>query len=180
MEIMIEHIETERCVLRKVSIEDAQAIFVSYAQDDEIVQYLSWSTHQSIDDTIAFMYRCIDRWGIWEAYTYVIIHKESNMLIGSFDFRPMDTWASFGYVLAKNRWGKWYMTEVLSAMIEIWFSDFWFTKIIGYCDTENIASVKVMEKSGMQFVGIKKWHLILPFYNNEKRDAKVYEITNTY
>jgi len=33
-----------------------------------------------------------------------------------------------------------------------------------------------MEKSGMQYVGIEKSHLILPFYGEDKRDAKMYEI----
>jgi len=29
-------------------------------------------------------------------------------------------------------------------------------KIVGYCDVDNVASAKVMEKVGMQFVGVEK------------------------
>lgn len=173
---MIEKIETKRCILRKVSLDDAQAIFDTYAQDSDVTKYLSWLPHISMQDTVDFMYRCLDRWERGEAYTYVIMEKDMNQLIGSFDFRPIDTWASFGYVLAKSFRGKWYMTEVLSSMIQVWFSEFGFDRVVGYVDIDNTASAKVMEKSGMQYVGTEKWHLVLPFYGNEKRDAKMYEI----
>jgi len=59
---MIETIETKRCLLRKVSLDDAQAIFDAYAQDDGVTKYLSWLPHQSVQDTVDFMQRCLDRW----------------------------------------------------------------------------------------------------------------------
>lgn len=173
---MIETIETERCILRKVSLDDAESIFAAYAQDDDVTRYLSWLPHQSIQDTIDFVKRSLDRWDSWESYLYLVVQKESNTVIGAFDFRPIDWVATFGYLLAKKWRGKWYMTEVLFAMISAWFSDFGFRKIIWYCDVENTASASVMEKSGMQYVGIEKWHLTLPFYGEDKRDAKMYEI----
>jgi len=59
---MIERIETQRCILRKVSIDDAPAIFAAYAQDDDVTRYLSWLPHESIQDTIDFVQRSFDRW----------------------------------------------------------------------------------------------------------------------
>ena len=46
-------IETERLVLRVPRVEDAQAIF-EYASDPVVTRYLSWRTHTSVADTIAF------------------------------------------------------------------------------------------------------------------------------
>lgn len=176
---MIEKIETQRCILRKVSLDDAQAIFDTYAQDSDVTKYLSWLPHTSVQDTLDFMHRCLDLWKNGETYTYVIIEKDLHQLIGSFDFRPIDRWASFGYVLAKSFRGKWYMTEVLSTMIQVWFSEFGFDRVVGYVDMDNTASAKVMEKSGMYFVGIEKEHLSLPAFGEQKRDAKVYEIRSS-
>lgn len=75
---MKEIIETDRCVLRKVSVDDAQAIFVAYAQDDEVVRYLDWAKHTSIDDTIGFLILCQDRWDGGTEYTFAIIDKQTN------------------------------------------------------------------------------------------------------
>jgi len=37
-------------------------------------------------------------------------------------------------------------------------------KIVGYCDVDNIASAKVMEKAGMQFVGVEKERGVRPAF----------------
>ena len=44
-------LETARLRLRKVRAEDAQAIFENWASDDEVTKYITWPTHQSIEDT---------------------------------------------------------------------------------------------------------------------------------
>lgn len=96
--------------------------------------------------------------------------------MGMFALRPRGKVGDFGYVLAKKYWGQGYMTEVLRTMIAVGFSTFGFEKILGYCDVDNIASARVMEKVGMAFVGIQKERSIRPALGNVKRDSKVYEI----
>lgn len=96
--------------------------------------------------------------------------------MGMFALRPRGDVGDFGYVLAKDWWGKWYMTEVLQKMFAVWFATFALQKIVGYCDVDNIASAKVMEKVGMQFVGVEKERWVRPAFWNTKRDANAYEI----
>jgi len=50
-----ETIETERLLLRKPKQSDAQAVFHRYASDREVTRYLSWPTHRSVADTLAFL-----------------------------------------------------------------------------------------------------------------------------
>ncbi len=173
---MIETIETERCFLRKVSLDYAEAIFVAYAQDDDVVKYLDWAKHESLQDTLDFVQLCQDWWNAGKEYSFAIIDKNTWLFMGMFALRPRGVVWDFGYVLAKNYWGQWYMTEILQKMLAVWFSTFGFEKIVGYCDVENVWSARVMEKVGMQFVGIEKDRGIRPAFGNEKRDAKVYEI----
>jgi len=51
--------ETARLLLRPVSIMDVDAIFGSYAQDEEVVRYLIWRPHRSRSETRAYVERCI-------------------------------------------------------------------------------------------------------------------------
>jgi RimJ/RimL family protein N-acetyltransferase len=45
--------ETARLLLRPVTIMDVDAIFGSYAQDEEVVRYLIWRPHRSRSETQA-------------------------------------------------------------------------------------------------------------------------------
>jgi ribosomal-protein-alanine N-acetyltransferase len=173
---MIERIETDRCILRKVSVDDAEAVFSHYAQDDDVVRYLDWAKHESVQDTIDFLQLCQQWWIDGKEYTFAILHKDTWWFMGMFALRPRGDVGDFGYVLAKDWWGKWYMTEVLQKMLAVWFATFALQKIVGYCDVDNIASAKVMEKAGMQFVGVEKERWVRPAFWNTKRDANAYEI----
>ena len=49
-------IETERLLLRPITMKDAPDIF-SYASDPEVTRYVRFVTHKSIKDTHAFIRR---------------------------------------------------------------------------------------------------------------------------
>lgn len=74
---MIEKIETERCILRKVSVDDAALIFSAYAQDDDVVRYLDWAKHESVQDTIDFLQLCQQWWIDGKEYAFAILHKDT-------------------------------------------------------------------------------------------------------
>jgi [ribosomal protein S5]-alanine N-acetyltransferase len=74
---MIEKIETDRCVLRKVSVDDAAAIFSTYAQDDDVVRYLDWAKHQSVQETIDFLVLCQEWWDVGKEYSFAILNKKT-------------------------------------------------------------------------------------------------------
>src|ERR1700758_4547690 len=47
--------ETARLLLRPVTIMDVDAIFGSYAQDEEVLRYLIWRPHRSRGETQAYV-----------------------------------------------------------------------------------------------------------------------------
>lgn len=61
-----------------------------------------------------------------------------------------------GWIISKKYWGKGYVTEAAKAIIEFAKNDLKLKKIIAHCDSENVASYKVMEKLGMSYVG-RSW-----------------------
>ena len=47
-------LETERLLLRKLRLSDAEAVF-AYASDSEVTRYVLWDTHGSIEDSENFL-----------------------------------------------------------------------------------------------------------------------------
>ena len=79
--------ETARLLLRPVSILDVDAIFGSYAQDEEVVRYLVWRPHRSRSETQAYVDRCIATPSEVER-TYMLLGREDNIVRGAFALRP--------------------------------------------------------------------------------------------
>ena len=51
-------IETNRLLLRKFTLKDAEPMFNNWAKDPENVKYLGWSAHKNIDET----YKVLNEW----------------------------------------------------------------------------------------------------------------------
>mgnify|MGYP004718770921 CR=1 FL=1 len=47
-------LETERLILRKVTVDDAEDMF-EYTSVPDVSKYVPWKTHQSIEDTHQFI-----------------------------------------------------------------------------------------------------------------------------
>ena len=85
-----EIIETERLILRRPNQSDAQAVFHRYASDREVTRYLSWPTHRSVADTLAFLAMSDDEWQRWPAGPYLVLTRDNNSkgaLVGK--YRPL-------------------------------------------------------------------------------------------
>ena len=42
-------LETERLILRRFTVEDAQAMFRNWASDEEVTKFLTWPAHRSAE-----------------------------------------------------------------------------------------------------------------------------------
>lgn len=63
------------------------------------------------------------------------------------------TGAELGWIIHKNHWGKGIVTEAARALIDFAVRELHITRFIAHCDSENIASYRVMEKLGMTRTG---------------------------
>ena len=142
-------IETERLVLRPVTLDDAEAMF-EYASDKENTRY-TFPTNQSLEETknnIAQFYLAnpLGRWGIEL--------KSTGEFIGTIDLLKLDTVlkkATIGYIINQKYWNQGLTTEANRAVIELAFEKIGMNKLDAFYDKDNPASGKVMEKSGMRF-----------------------------
>ena len=48
-------LETERLILRRFEITDADDMFENYASSDNVTKYMTWETHSNIDVTREYL-----------------------------------------------------------------------------------------------------------------------------
>lgn len=152
-------IKTDRLLLRKFNVNDAEAIFSAWTSDERVAKYTSWNAHKSIEDTKAYVEYIASKAKISD-YNWVI--KLDSKIIGSINVCYSDEHleiAGIAYVVAHDYWGKGYMTEAARAVIKFLFNDVNYRKIIAGCDSENIGSARVMEKAGMKREAVLREHI---------------------
>jgi len=154
-----QNISTERLLLRRLNIDDAEIMFKSWASDPDVTKYMRWKTHKYIETTKYVINLWLKEYESSDTYRWGIVYKEKNELIGAIDIVSLDKntqTAQIGYCIAKKYWNKGIMTEALKAVIDYMFSKTGVKKIESWHHVDNTASGKVMRKSGMKFEGVKK------------------------
>ena len=150
-------LETERLMLRRFTIDDAEAMFNNWASDDEVTKYLTWPTHKSIDDSKWFINFCLDGYKEPSFYNWVIELKDTYELIGNISivnvFDNTDS-VEFGWVIGRKYWGKGYAPEACNKIIDVMFNEVGASCVFAIHDVNNPKSGKAMQKLGMKFEGI--------------------------
>jgi ribosomal-protein-alanine N-acetyltransferase len=169
-------LRTPRLLLRPIAAQDAGPIFERYAQDPDVSRFLTWRPHHSRADTDAYIGHCLAT-PPETARTYVLVDGE-NRVCGALDLRHASGYRlEFGYVLARSWWGRGLMTEALTEAVAWALAQPPIFRIGSVCDVDNIASARVMEKSGLTREGrLHRW-LIHPNISDKPRDCFVYART---
>jgi ribosomal-protein-alanine N-acetyltransferase len=167
-----ETIETERLLLRRPKRGDAQAVFHRYASDRDVTRYLSWPTHRSIADTLAFLAMSDDEWRRWPAGPYLVLTRDNGVagaLVGSTGlFYKGPTRAITGYVFAKDAWGLGYATEALQAMVDLAHQT-GVARLEAICHAEHTPSAHVLEKCGFTREEVCREHFVFPNLKPQKK-----------
>lgn len=174
---MPEQIETPRLLLRKPRMDDAQAVFDGWAQDQEVTRYLTWCPHTCLAQTQEFVQGCLSAWQQKTRCPYMITLKETGEVIGMLDPRVQGHKMEIGYVAARAHWGKGYVPEAARAIVDWAFRQPAIYRVYATTDVENIASQRVLEKVGMQCEGLLRKHIVHPNLSDVPRDSYLYAIT---
>lgn len=156
---MIQHkgtnsIETIRLILRRFTVDDTKDMFYNWSSDPEVVKYLPWGPHEHIRITERRMKEWCNNYKYNNYYNWAIYLKSKNEVIGSISVEIKNDAAEtceVGYCIGKDYWSQGIMTEALRAVMHYLFYEIGYQKIMARHDILNIASGKVMQKSGMHF-----------------------------
>ncbi|MCO5192260.1 MAG: GNAT family N-acetyltransferase [Anaerolineae bacterium] len=168
-------VTTERLRLRKLRIEDIDAVY-AYASDPQVSRYTLWSTHRTSAESKAYIKAVLDQYAAGEVAVWALERSADGVCIGTGGFvswQPQHRRAEIGYALARAYWGVGYGTEAARAFIEFGFEQMQCHRIHAFCSPENIASWRVMEKAGMLFEGTMRGYVQV---DNQPQDLRVYAI----
>ncbi len=149
--------ETDRLILRKFELTDAEDMYRNWANDDDVTRHITWATHKNIDETRNVVEGYVKESSRDDYYHWCIAEKGTNELVGSIGaFRLYEDIKTFeiGYCIGKKFWNKGITTEAMKALIKFFFEEVEVNRIEAKYDTKNPASGRVISKSGLKFEGI--------------------------
>lgn len=158
---LVARIETDRLVLRKPELSDADAVF-GWASDSAVTRFVSWPRHRSVADTLAFLEFAREEWERWPGGPYLIELASSGQPIGScgFAFCSSDR-AEVGYVLARGYWDQGIATEALVGQLDA-SKAIAPLRVTSTVHQDHAASLRVLGKCGFAPDDPYETHMLFP------------------
>jgi ribosomal-protein-alanine N-acetyltransferase len=167
---------TERLTIQKLRYEEAEEIFFSYSSKPEATRYMSWRTHESLSDTIDFLRNAERGWALGKDYSFSVRLNHSARLIGSFGVINEEGKLQFGYIFSPTQWGQGYATEVCKEMMKILLDQPGVYRIQTFTDVDNVASARVLLKSGLvEEARLSHWYRFVN-QNNVAKDCILFRL----
>jgi len=146
-------IETPRLILRTVTLADVDGVACSWKLDEGAI-----STAEAVLKIEAMMaHHAQNRPGKIVHLCLAIIFKATNDFIGwcGLDHtNPKDADPALFYLLKSSYWGQGLATEAAGALLNYAFGQLELASIHGGAAPDNLASKRVMEKIGMNYLGL--------------------------
>ena len=141
-------IETERLILRPLSLDDAEAEFV-WLSDPIVNRFMPYNLYTNVPDVVKWLEFAIH---CENELHFGFVRKEDGLLIGAGSIGPHEhqdgSW-EFGYNLRRDCWNQGYATEATKAMINLARGEYDARIFIAGHAKANPASGRVMEKCGL-------------------------------
>jgi [ribosomal protein S5]-alanine N-acetyltransferase len=164
-------IHTDRLLMRPFDMKDFNWLCDLYAKP-QVMKYIYDGQIFNQEQTKQRLLNFISEWkengfGFW-----VIIEKISGEYVGYSGFRHYEKSEDIelGYILDDCFWGKGYASEIVQNCVSLGFSQYNFQKIMATVVPENIGSIKVLKRAGLDYSN----NLII----NEIKHH-IYQVTNT-
>jgi len=160
-------IRTKRLILRSFCYNDIDSIH-RYASNPDIIKYMLFGPN-TYEDTTHFVHLIVDTWYKETPMRHyeMVVEKEGNVL-GAVSIHLSEDLeeGEMGWISLSEYWGNGYITEAALALKEFAIIELKIKKIVAHCDSRNIASIRVMEKIGLEKTA---------FIPNVRKDKKTFE-----
>jgi [ribosomal protein S5]-alanine N-acetyltransferase len=170
-------LETERLLLRPFTLDDAE-VFLDLNANEKVTQYFDRPKMQNMDEAIKTLNKISTSFEKNEGVTWAIELKETKIIIGHLTYWRIikeHYRAEMGYSLFPEYWRKGFMSEAIQKVIDFGFLILKFHSIEANVDPRNIASMKLLERSGFLREGYLKENF---YFNGKFFDTALYSLLN--
>ena len=148
-------IETERLLLREITLNDKEEMFQLYSNPD-VLKYTGEAPVASIEAMEEAIKTRMNNYKKCGYGRWATILKSGNEFVGwaGLAYLPEFDEIDIGYRFFPQYWGLGIATEASETILEYGFNHLGLKKIVAIAMEENRASIRVMEKIGMKFYKI--------------------------
>jgi len=171
-------IDGRRVVLREVQPDDAPAIF-AYARDPQVTTHMDWAPHPDLATTHAYVESVIVAATSADRSSYELAVTLDGELVGMGRISVQDAEhrrGDIGYVLHRDRWRLGLGSEIAAALVGFGFTGLGLHRVWATCNPDNIASRRVLEKTGMVYEGRMRDHMLV---RGRFRDSLLFAVLAT-
>lgn len=146
-------IETERLILRKLTLDDAEFI-LELVNEPSWLKFIGDRGVRNVDDACTYMLKgpiaMYERLGFG---LYLTALKDDGVPIGLCGLIKRDTLADvdLGFAFLPAFWGKGYAAESARAALELGWNRFGLKRIVAITSPRNSRSIKLLENIGFVF-----------------------------
>jgi ribosomal-protein-alanine N-acetyltransferase len=173
------NLETERLYLRRVAKEDVNEIF-ALRSNKETMKYIPRPLVKTEEDALAHIAMIDEKIENNEGINWAITLKNDPKLIGligHYRIKPEHFRAEIGYMLLPEYHGKGIIAEAIKETVKYGFEIMKLHSIEAVIDPENLASEKVLQKSGF----VKEAHFKEnEYYEGRFLDSVIYSVLNKH
>lgn len=147
-------IKTNRLILCPLGIRYLESTH-EYASDREATKYMMFLPNDTMEETEDFLKNADAEWNKQspEFYEFAVLLNHRHIGAVSLYLDERRTTGEFGWILHRDFWRQGITTEAVEALLDYSVNVLGIRHFIAHCDSENIASYKVMEKLGMVKTG---------------------------
>ena len=151
-------LETERLILRKITVDDA-AFMLDLLNQPSFIQFIGDRGVRTLDDACQIiLVRYIDAYERLGFGVYLTLLRETQIPIGICGLIKRDGLddVDVGYAFLPQYWSQGYASEAVSAVLAHARNALEIGRILGITTLDNAASIRVLEKAGFKFERVIK------------------------
>ena len=155
---MANTIETERLVLRRLKHSDA-ATFFEIVGNPLVMKHWAPGPDETEQDTAKRILDINTHWDEHGFGDWAVVEKANNQLVGfsGLHFITNVKEVNIGYAFHPNCWREGFGFETCQAVLQFGFATLELDTIVAVIAPENLASIRLAQKCGMQFWKQTTW-----------------------
>ena len=144
-------LKTERLLLTPYGMKYLETAY-EYTSDIENTKYMMFLPNDTIEEAIEYLTKVDEEWKKDKPalYEFAIIYEGQHIGAIGIDINEERNQAELGWSLNKKFWRKGITSEAATAIVDFAVNKLGIRHFIAHCDSENVASYKLMEKLGMK------------------------------